>query len=105
MIFISILAGIAESRKFGSVWLGIHAGDHHIYPDCRPEFFHKMGDAVKSAFDGGPLLVAPFLRISKGDIVQRGLQLKVPYYMTRTSGFGGSRIETYCRPEFNRKED
>ncbi|MEQ1906013.1 MAG: 7-cyano-7-deazaguanine synthase [Pirellulaceae bacterium] len=28
--------------KFG---LGVHSGDHAIYPDCRPEFFGKLLDA------------------------------------------------------------
>ena len=84
MIFISILAGIADSRKASQVWLGIHAGDHHIYPDCRPGFFYRMADTVRVATEGRVELVAPYLFHSKGRVVARGLELGVPYNLTRT---------------------
>src|SRR5260370_13226971 len=38
MIFLSILTLLAESWGCEHVWIGVHAGDHHIYPDCRPAF-------------------------------------------------------------------
>ena len=53
-IFASILYGYAlsiatkneESVKIG---LGVHSGDHEIYPDCRPEFY----EALENAFQVG----------------------------------------------------
>ncbi len=49
-IFSSILYGYALSvalREDCSVKiaLGVHSGDHAIYPDCRPEFYQLLGDA------------------------------------------------------------
>ena len=84
MIFASILAGLAESIGAKEVWLGIHAGDHAIYPDCRPEFFYAMADAVLRATDEKVTLMAPFLYGTKTDILRRGMILKVPYTLTRT---------------------
>ncbi len=84
IIFASILAGLAQSREVQEVWLGIHAGDHAIYPDCRPKFYYAMNGAVEYASDFKVRLEAPFLYASKGDIVSRGLDLGVPYRLTRT---------------------
>lgn len=53
-IFSSILYGYALSVSAKenvdvSVTLGVHSGDHAIYPDCRPEFY----DALMRAFETG----------------------------------------------------
>ena len=53
-IFASILYGLAisESMEHDSnviVALGVHSGDHEIYPDCRPEFY----TALERAFSIG----------------------------------------------------
>lgn len=86
MIFISILAGIAESRGCGKVAVGVHSGDHAIYPDCRPGFIHAMSTAVSRATDGKVDLIAPFLGDDKGSIIKKGLGFlpPVPYDLTRT---------------------
>ena len=53
-IFASILYGYALSKSIEQdmdviVALGVHSGDHEIYPDCRPEFY----DALSYAFHIG----------------------------------------------------
>ena len=45
MILLSLAAGHAISLKFDTVAYAAHAGDHTIYPDCRPQFT----DAMKKA--------------------------------------------------------
>lgn len=84
LIFASILTGIAWSREASEVWMGIHAGDHFIYPDCRPSFFKAMGNAMLEGSDGKIALVAPFLNVTKVEIIKRGQELNVPYQLTRT---------------------
>jgi 7-cyano-7-deazaguanine synthase len=84
IIFASILAGYACSQEIEEVWLGIHAGDHAIYPDCRPDFYNNMARAVHAGTDGGVKLESPFLFLTKEHIVKRGLELGVPYELTRT---------------------
>jgi 7-cyano-7-deazaguanine synthase len=53
-IFASILYGYALSIALREecdvvIALGVHSGDHAIYPDCRPEFY----DAISRAFEVG----------------------------------------------------
>ena len=53
-IFASILYGLALSEAKRTkqnvvLALGVHSGDHAIYPDCRPEFYQ----ALQSAFEIG----------------------------------------------------
>lgn len=88
LIFASILAGIAQSNcKEGEkavVSLGVHAGDHAIYPDCRQDFINALNYTVHKATSDSVQIHAPFLQLSKGDIVKIGLELGVPYSKTRT---------------------
>lgn len=84
IIFASILSGFAWSIEAEQVWLGIHGGDHFIYPDCRPEFFEAMRKAVELGTDRKVTLTAPFLHCDKVDIVKRGFLLDVPFELTRT---------------------
>ena len=84
MIFASILTGLAISKKANTVYLGIHAGDHAIYPDCRPEFYWKMKDAIYAASAGEVFLQAPFLMLNKKQIVTFGDIAEVPFHLTRT---------------------
>ena len=37
-IFAMVATGVAVAQGATAVALGVHAGDHPIYPDCRPEF-------------------------------------------------------------------
>lgn len=82
IIFAAILTGLAWGPN--EIWLGIHAGDHAIYPDCRPEFFDHMRQAIYFGSDSKVKLKAPYLFATKKDIVRDGLLLKVPYHLTRT---------------------
>ena len=80
-IFGSIVQAVAlsiatQTNDECKIALGIHAGDHSIYPDCRQEF----RDADYKAFSLGNWdshLVtydAPFLHVDKFDILKHGLE-------------------------------
>lgn len=84
LIFASILTGLAESIGASVIALGVHAGDHAIYPDCRPLFIQRLQSTVEAATGQQVTILTPFLRWSKTDIVAQGLRLKVPYHLTRT---------------------
>jgi len=88
MIFSSILAGMAESRGIEFIGLGVHAGDHVIYPDCRPEFIRLMSRTIIAATDQKVHgVLAPFILMNKANIVKLGLSClnnPVPYNLTRT---------------------
>lgn len=83
-IFASILCGMAESIGAEKVALGIHQGDHAIYPDCRKEYFYAMKSALYLASDRKVELIAPFIETDKVGILEFGLANAVPYHLTRT---------------------
>ena len=84
IIFCSVLTGIAVSEDAEQIWLGVHAGDHFIYPDCRPEFIRVMQATIQCGTERAIVLITPFLHSTKKHILQEGLLLKVPYHLTRT---------------------
>ncbi|GFO65889.1 7-cyano-7-deazaguanine synthase QueC [Geomonas paludis] len=87
LIFASIVAGYADSIDAEVISLGVHGGDHHIYPDCRPAFVSSLNTSVMLATDGKVRVDAPFLYYTKGEILRMGMALptvRVPYEMTRT---------------------
>lgn len=84
IIFLSIMAGIAESEEASSIALGIHQGDHAIYPDCRTEFYKAMDSAIYLGTDRQIEIIAPFVDCNKTDIIRWGLEYLVPYEYTRT---------------------
>ena len=51
-IFSSIIYGyalsiVSKERKKVKIALGVHSGDHAIYPDCRPEFYESLEYSFK----------------------------------------------------------
>lgn len=84
LIFMSVMAGLAQSHNFEQIWVGVHSGDHAIYPDCRPNFIDKAQDAIFLGSGNQVSLRAPFLNMNKTSIITEGLRLKLPYEWTRT---------------------
>ena len=86
MIFASIMAGLAESINAEVIALGVHAGDHFIYPDCRPDFINSLHKTIHYSTDKKVTVMAPFLDLDKTAILKIGIGLKVPvpYHLTRT---------------------
>ncbi len=80
-IFSSILYGMALSISSHDdcdvvIALGVHSGDHAIYPDCRPEFY----EALSKAFEIGNWeshrvkFELPFIDADKATILKDALQ-------------------------------
>lgn len=96
-IMLEIAAGAAVAAGADAVAFGAHSGDHAIYPDCRPEFFTLIEASMKAAneghLDAGFQLVAPFMDLTKADIVREGARLGVPFELTWSCYEGG---EAHC---------
>lgn len=86
---ISIAYAYAISSGATSVSYAAHAGDHFIYPDCRPDFVHKVNAAFMSGSETTVRVDAPFLNMTKGEIAKLGASLGVPYDKTWTCYEGG----------------
>ena len=90
-IMLSIAAGIAESHGLSYVMLANHAGDHTIYPDCRPQFVDAMSAAIEAGTYVGVKVLAPYTQITKTDIVRRGAALGIDYSQTWSCYKGGEK--------------
>ena len=81
---LSMATSYAEAQEASAIFIGAHSEDFAGYPDCRPQFF----EAFQQVIDVGTkpeteiMLEAPFVEWSKTDIVERGLELNVPYEHT-----------------------
>jgi 7-cyano-7-deazaguanine synthase len=91
-IMLSIACALAVTRDAGAVAFGAHTGDHFIYPDCRPEFVRAFEAMVNVAVEGlaSIEILAPFLSMTKTDIVKLGDELKVPFERTWSCYKGGA---------------
>lgn len=92
-IFLSIAAGIAESKGAEGIVIAAHAGDHDLYPDCREEFMMAMGLAIHLGTYAQLEIVRPFIDCSKEEIVQLGAMLDVDFSHTYSCYKGG---EHHC---------
>lgn len=90
MFMLAAAGAVAIARKADRLAYGAHAGDHTIYPDCRPEFVQTMAKAFGLCDWHALGLHAPYLHMTKGDICKRGVTLGVPYANTWTCYVGGA---------------
>jgi 7-cyano-7-deazaguanine synthase len=92
-IMLMVAVGVAAARGFHRVATAVHAGDHPVYPDCRPEFVAAIDVAAELATadgHGDVHIVAPFVAMSKAAIVSRGAALNAPFGLTWSCYQGGA---------------
>ena len=92
-IMLSVAAGLAESENLRYVMMANHAGDHAIYPDCRPEFVDALSEAIRLGTYEGIEVLAPYTRLTKADIARKGKSLGIDYSKTWSCYKGG---EHHC---------
>jgi 7-cyano-7-deazaguanine synthase len=65
-----------QERATVRLGLGVHSGDHAIYPDCRPEFFQKLIEALTLGNWGSERVEAylPYLHLDKAAILRDAIQ-------------------------------
>lgn len=103
-MMLNCAAAIAISYGADEVRAGMHAGDHPIYPDCRPEFVESLNATLEIGTESGVKVVAPFIHMTKGDIVRRGTELHVPYELTWSCYKGGADHCGRCGTCIERRE-
>ena len=103
-IMLAIAVGIAESKNLDSVYIANHAGDHPIYPDCRPEFIEIFSRASMLGTYEEIDIEAPFSALTKREVALIGKKLKVPFENTWSCYEGGERHCGQCGTCVERKE-
>lgn len=107
-IMLSVATGIAVDRGLDGVATAVHGGDHFIYPDCRPEFITAMATAMRLGTAGFASsrfeLLAPYVWLTKADIVLVGRMVDVPFDRTWSCYKGGDIHCGACGTCFERRE-
>ena len=86
-VFLALALGWAEVLDARDIFIGVNAVDYSGYPDCRPEFieaFERLANlATRAGTEGSRIRIhAPLIRLTKAQIIQRGLSLGVDYSLT-----------------------
>ncbi len=79
-----------------TLFMAPNAIDYSGYPDCRPEYFEKMGDALAygsklwTEYQVPIRVETPIIHMSKREIVKMGIKLGAPLEFTWSCYHGGS---------------
>jgi 7-cyano-7-deazaguanine synthase len=103
-IMLSLAVGYAESVGTDAVFIGNHAGDHFIYPDCRPAFIKFMDATAASGTFLAVRIKSPFCDMTKRDIGLAGNAIGFDFSLTYSCYKGGEKHCGKCGSCTERKE-
>jgi 7-cyano-7-deazaguanine synthase len=86
-IFLSFAASFAEAKKAEAIFIGANAIDYSGYPDCRPDYFKVLEEALKKGTKQGTegraiRIKTPLLHLNKSEIIFLAQSLQVPLEWT-----------------------
>jgi 7-cyano-7-deazaguanine synthase len=91
---LALATAIAVARGVEAVAFAAHSGDHAIYSGCRDGFVDAFATMARVSNEGFVRpdfqVVAPFVHLTKADIVAVGTGLGLPYEQTRSCYRRGS---------------
>ncbi len=96
MILASVAIAKAVNDEYDWIGMGLHSGDHAIYPDCRPQFVEALIQIADIANYHPVGIWTPFLHRDKGEIVNIGTELGVNYAHTWTCYKGRGKACGKC---------
>jgi len=97
-LFLASAASIALSNGCGVIYYGAHSDDAagNAYPDCSEQFNKAMNDAVFIGSGEQLRIEAPFVSMTKADVVKKGIELGVPFELTWSCYEGGDKPCGVC---------
>ena len=92
-LFLAAAASVALSAGCEVIYYGAHSDDAagSAYPDCSDEFNDAMARAIYLGSGNALKLEAPFVKLTKADVVKIGLELSAPYELTWSCYEGGDK--------------
>ncbi|MER8402865.1 7-cyano-7-deazaguanine synthase QueC [Mesorhizobium sp. M1348] len=105
-IMLAIAFGFAAAHDADAVATAVHGGDHFIYPDCRPAFIDAFQMMQDHALDGYAKIriYAPYVNLTKADIVRNGAAYGTPFAQTWSCYKGAERHCGRCGTCVERRE-
>ena len=102
-IFLSAAVAYAIAVGASRIYYGAQGSDAAFYPDCRREFYESFQNTARLGTAKEIHIEAPFTEISKASLLKLGVELGVPYALTWSCYFNGSRHCGRCESCINRK--
>lgn len=96
MILLSLSAAYAESNGISEVFYGAQAQDRYGYWDCTPDFVERINNVLALNRNTAVRVHAPFVAMSKAEVLKIGLEIGVDYAHTWTCYRGGERPCGLC---------
>jgi 7-cyano-7-deazaguanine synthase len=83
-LFLASAASIALSNDCTEIYYGAHSDDAAgaAYPDCSEVFNMAMSAAIFEGSGQALRVHAPFVSMTKAEVVKTGLELNAPYHLT-----------------------
>jgi len=88
LLLIALATAWANAWGYGAVVVGANADDNAGYPDCRPQFIERLGEATQTGY--GVAVWAPLVRMTKRQVIAYGRQLGIPFELTWSCYRGGA---------------
>lgn len=97
-LFLSSAASIALSKGCEVIYYGAHSDDAagNAYPDCSDAFNKAINEAIYIGSGNQLKVEAPFIGLTKAQVVKKGLELKVPYELTWSCYMGEDKPCGVC---------
>ena len=88
-IFLSLALAYAEVLNATSIFFGANIRDYSGYPDCRPEYVEAFTEMARRGTQfgamGAPIeILTPLIYMTKTEIIQKGIELDVPFHLTHS---------------------
>lgn len=105
-LFLSCAASVALSKGCNVIYYGAHSDDAagNAYPDCSDAFNQAMNTAIYEGSGHQLEIRAPFVNMTKKDVVAEGLRLGVPYELTWSCYEGHDRACGICGTCIDRRK-
>lgn len=104
LVLLSLAAAVAFREGVDAVAYAAHAGDHAVYPDCRPAFVEAVRLTLARCDYRPVTLLTPFVGRTKADVVAEGRRLGVPFELTWSCYEGGCLHCGLCGTCVERRE-
>ncbi len=97
-LFLSSAASIALSNGCEVIYYGAHSDDAagNAYPDCSSDFNDAINQAIYLGSGKQLRVEAPFIGLTKAQVVRKGLEINVPYQLTWSCYEGSDRPCEKC---------
>jgi 7-cyano-7-deazaguanine synthase len=96
MILLSIAAAYAESHGVSDVFYGAQQQDEYGYWDCTVDFLDRINKVLALNRKVAVEVHAPFIGLSKSEVMEKGYELGVDYDHTWTCYRGGDEPCGVC---------